>query len=277
MVAAVGGERLASTPQGRALLALFDTDHARDLAETLRRTHPHSLRHLVLRRWRTARHLASVAARTPEAARMVIVPGAGLSSLALDWCASRPDARAIEIDYDHVSQKRAALDAAGGPAAQRIACIRQDLRDIPALASALEAAGWSPRIPCTWVIEGLSYYLTRAELTALMRLARGGHPDTRIASEYGARRGDLRSPARESITEYHQAIARRIGMDDLHETDIVAVARDAGLRVEIDECAADIELLLDDGTRIFSDARDSSMHVALLAPDDALTPARAPR
>lgn len=275
MVIAAGGERLASTPQGRAMLARFDTAHARELAEMLMRTHPPSVRHLVLRKWRTAQHLARIATVTPDAARLVIVPGAGLSSLALDWCASHPDAHAIEIDYDHVGQKRAAIDAAGGPAARRIACIRQDLRDIPALSAALAAQGWDPGIPCTWVIEGLSYYLEHANFAALLRLARGTHPDTRIASEYGGSRSGLRAPVREAITRYHQSVARAIGMDDLHETDIAAVARDAGLRVEIDECAADIELLIADGTRIFSDAHDSSMHVALLAPDPAAAPSPA--
>ena len=266
MVVAVGGDRLAFSAPGRALLAMVDTSAAHDLPRTLLTTHPHSLRHLVLRRWRAMRHLEAITAHRPEAAQLIIVPGAGLSAISVDWCTLHPHARAIEIDYDHVDAKRAAIASAAPHAAPRIACLHLDLRDSAALARRLEPLGWSRSTPCTWVIEGLSYYLTHGEFAALLALSRDAHPDTRIISEYGARRGALRQPARDAITAYHRMIAQRIGMDDLHETDIAAAAADAGLRVIADECAAEIESLIDDGTRTFSDALDSSMRMALLAP-----------
>ena len=266
MVVAVGGEQLAFTPPGRALLALVDTSSAHDLAHTLRTTHPHSLRHLVLRRWRAMRHLDRIATQHPESAQLIIVPGAGLSALSIDWCTMHPTARAIEIDYDHVDAKRAAIAAAAPHAAPRIQLLHLDLRDADSLARQLLPLGWSTSTPCTWIIEGLSYYLTHAEFAALLACARGTNPSTRIISEYGSRRDTLRPHARDALTNYHQMIAQRIGMPDLHETDIAAVARDAGLRVIADECAADIETLIADGTRTFADALDSSMHMALLAP-----------
>jgi len=267
MVVAVGGERLALTEPGRALLAMVDTSSAHDLAHVLRTTHPHSLRHLVLRRWRAMRHLERIASECPHAAQLIIVPGAGLSALSIDWCTMHPHARAIEIDYDHVDAKRAAIDAAAPHAASRIHLVNLDLRDTHALAHTLKPLGWSPATPCTWIVEGLSYYLAHHEFSALLACARGAHPDTRIISEYGGSRGKLRPRARDALTAYHQMIARRIGMPDLHETDIASVARDAGLRIVIDECAADIESLIADGTRTFADALDSSMHMALLAPE----------
>lgn len=270
MVVAVGGDRLAFTAPGRALLGMVDTSSAHDLAQVLLTTHPHSLRHLVLRRWRSMHHLERIAAEHPDAARFIIVPGAGLSAISVDWCTMHPSARAIEIDYDHVDAKRLAIAAAAPLAAPRIECLHHDLRDAAGLVQRLEAIGWSPATPCTWIIEGLSYYLTHAEFAALLALARGTHPHTRIVSEYGARRDTLRPRARDSLTAYHRMIAARIGMDDLHETDIAAAAADAGLRIIADECAADIESLIDDGARTFTDALDSSMHMALLAP--ALTP-----
>lgn len=266
MVVAVGGDRLAFTAPGRALLGMVDTTDAHDLAQALLTTHPHSLRHLVLRRWRAMRHLDRIASEHPDATRLVIIPGAGLSALSVDWCSTHPSARAIEIDYDHVDAKRAAIAAAAPDAAARIACVHCDLRDTAALTRHLASHGWTPQTPCTWVIEGLSYYLTRDQYAQLLGLSRHAHPHTRVISEYGARRGVLRQPARDSLIAYHQMIARRIGMDDLHETDMSAVAADAGLRILADECAADIETLIADGTRIFSDALDSSMRMALLAP-----------
>ena len=275
MVVAVGGDRLAFTAPGRALLAMVDTSSAHDLASALLATHPHSLRHLVLRRWRAMRHLETIAAELPDAAQLIIVPGAGLSAISVDWCSMHPSARAIEIDYDHVDAKRAAIAAAAPLAAQRIACVHIDLRNIAALADQLSSLGWSREIPCTWIIEGLSYYLSHAEFAALLALSRGAHPHTRIISEYGSRRGTLRPHARDALTTYHRMIAARIGMDDLHETDIAAVAADAVLRVMSDECAAEIESLIGDGTRTFTDALDSSMRMALLAP--ALTPRRESR
>lgn len=274
MVVAVGGDRLAFTSPGRALLAMVDTSEAQDLAQALRATHPHSLRHLVLRRWRAMRHLDRIAAEQPDATQLIIVPGAGLSAISVDWCAMHPSARAIEIDYDHVDAKRAAIAAAAPDASLRITCVHCDLRDTAALERQLASLGWSPELPCTWVIEGLSYYLAHRELAALLALSRGAHPHTRIVSEYGAHRGPLRQPARDALVAYHRMIARRIGMHDLHETDMRAVAADAGLRILADECAADIESLIADGTRIFSDALDSSMRMALLAP---LTPRPEPR
>jgi len=275
MVVAVGGDRLAFTAPGRALLAMVDTSAAHGLARTLLTTHPHSLRHLVLRRWRAMRHLERIVAEHPDAAQLIIVPGAGLSAISVDWCTMHPHARAIEIDYDHVDIKRAAIASAAPRAAPRITCLHLDLRDSATLARQLGPLGWSPSTPCTWLIEGLSYYLTHAEFASLLALSRGAHPHTRIISEYGARRGTLRQPARDAITAYHRMIAQRIGVDDLHETDIASVAADAGLRVIADECAADIESLIDDGTRTFSDALDSSMRMALLAP--ALTSPRESR
>ena len=266
MVVAVGGDRLAFTAPGRALLGLVDTSSAHDLAQTLLTTHPHSLRHLVLRRWRAMRYLETIAAEHPEAAQLVIVPGAGLSAISVDWCTMHASARAIEIDYDHVDAKRAAIAAAAPLAAPRIACLDADLRDTPSLEPQLSSLGWSRTTPCTWVIEGLSYYLTHAEFAALLGLSRGAHPHTRIISEYGGRRGALRPRARDALTTYHRMIAARIGSHDLQETDIAAVAADAGLRVIADECAADIESLVADGTRTFSDELDSSMRMALLAP-----------
>jgi O-methyltransferase involved in polyketide biosynthesis len=266
MVVAVGGERLAFTGPGRALLGMVDTSAAHDLAHTLRTAHPHSLRHLVLRRWRAMRHLERIMAECPGTAQLIIVPGAGLSALSVDWCTMHASARAIEIDYDHVDAKRAAIDAAAPHAAARIHLLNLDLRDTHALARTLEPLGWSPATPCTWIVEGLSYYLNHHEFAALLACARGTHPHTRIISEYGAARSPLRDAARHALTTYHQMIAQRIGMADLHETDLAAVARDAGLRIVIDECAADIESLMGDGTRTFSDALDSSMHMALLAP-----------
>lgn len=266
MVVAVGGDRLAFTAPGRALLAMVDTSSAHDLARMLLTTHPHSLRHLVLRRWRAMRHLDRIAAEHPDAAQLIIVPGAGLSAISVDWCTMHPSARAIEIDYDHVDAKRAAIAVAAPLAAPRIACVHLDLRDAAALEQQLASLGWSPAAPCTWIIEGLSYYLTHGEFAALLGLSRGAHPHTRIVSEYGARRGTLRPHARDALTAYHRMIAARIGMDDLHETDISAAAADAGLRIIADECAADIESLIDDSARTFTDALDSSMRMALLAP-----------
>ena len=266
MVVAVGGDRLAFTAPGRALLGLVDTSAAHDLAHTLLTTHPHSLRHLVLRRWRAMRHLEAIAAEHPEAAQLIIVPGAGLSAISVDWCTMHPSARAIEIDYDHVEAKRDAIASAAPLAAPRIACLDLDLRDTASLATQLASLGWSREAPCTWIVEGLSYYLTHAEFAALLGLSRGAHPHTRIVSEYGGRRGGLRPPARDALTTYHRMIAARIGSHDLQETDIAAVAADAGLRVIADECAADIESLISDGTRTFADELDSSMRMALLAP-----------
>jgi hypothetical protein len=266
MVVAVGGDRLAFTEPGRALLAMVDTSAAHDLAHALRTTHPRSLRHLVLRRWRSMRHLERITAECPTATQLIIVPGAGLSALGVDWCTLHPTALAIEVDYDHVDAKRAAIDAAAPHAAPRIHLLHLDLRDAGALARSLAPLGWSPATPCTWVIEGLSYYLAHAEFAALLACARGTHPHTRIISEYGGRRDTLRPHARDALTSYHQMIAQRIGMQDLHETDMAAAARDAGLRIVTNECAADIESLIADGTRTFADARDSSMHMALLAP-----------
>ncbi len=266
MVVAVGGDRLAFTEPGRALLAMVDTSAAHDLAHALRTTHPHSLRHMVLRRWRAMRHLERITAECPAATQLIIVPGAGLSALSVDWCTLHPTARAIEVDYDHVDAKRAAIGAAAPHAVPRIHQLNLDLRDAGALACALAPLGWSPATPCTWVIEGLSYYLTHGEFAALLACARGTHPHTRIISEYGGRRDTLHPHARDALTAYHQMIAQRIGLRDLHETDIAAVARDAGLRIVTDDCAADIESLIADGTRTFADALDSSMHMALLAP-----------
>ncbi|GAA2687365.1 MULTISPECIES: SAM-dependent methyltransferase [Actinosynnema] len=114
--------------------------------------------------------------------RQVVLVAAGLDAraLRLDW---PPGTAVFEVDREHVlGFKQRVLDDAGAhPTARRVPVPTDLEADWP---SALLAAGLSPDQPTAWLVEGLSMYLSRAALRALLAdLTRLSAPASTLALE----------------------------------------------------------------------------------------------
>ncbi len=266
MVMLLGGDGIAVTPEGKRLTASLDLSAGIELSRVAASESPDAAARVRLRKGCIRAWMQELHGRDHQTTRMLVVPGAGLDPLALDWCASHADAHAIELDHENVDQKRALIaQAADASIAERIQPIDCDLRDIIATTVALRQAGWQPDQPALWIFEGLTYYISHGELVALLRLALSGNSRSRAIVEFSGARDSLTPAARTATENYHRFIGTLLGGQDLTVTDIQAVARDADASIERLVCPAAIEESLG-LPRTFDGPTASAMRIALLAP-----------
>ncbi|MFJ8390047.1 SAM-dependent methyltransferase [Streptomyces sp. NPDC094438] len=120
------------------------------------------------------------AARDPQTTQIVLAP-AGMDSRAyrLDW----PDRlRWFEIDRPAVLAHKERRLAAVTPRADR-RTVAVDLT-APDWEDALQAAGYDPNVPSTWLLEGLLYYIPEADTHRILRrVAAISAPGSRIAAD----------------------------------------------------------------------------------------------
>ncbi len=269
MVMLLAGEHAAHTDAGRDLVARLDLSsgaHAADVAGT---SFPEAAARIRLRKALILSWLQELHTAGSPASRLLIVPGAGLGPLGVDWCALHSDARAIELDYENVDAKRSLIaETVDCEIASRVGCLQCDLRDLNSTRRALASAGWVPATPAVWVIEGLSYYLPPEALEALVRLALAGNSANRVILEFSLSREVLSPEAAARTQAYHQFIAEMVGQRELVVTDIDQLVREASASVEQLLHPAEIEARLS-WPPFFRGADDSSMRIALLAPSHA--------
>lgn len=266
MVMLLGGDQIAVTPAGRALVAALDLSSGSDLARIALRDSPAAAQRIRLRKACIRAWMSEFAHCNPDITLQLIVLGAGLAPLALDWCSVHPHCHAIELDYEQVDAKRALIAQCAAPeVAKRIACASCDLRAIDATRDVLCANGWRPQQPAVWVLEGLSYYISSDELAALIRLALSESRASRVIVEFSGSRDDLTPDARAQTERYHQFIATHIGACDLEVTDIDLVARNANAQIERLVDPSMIEEALG-FRRFFHTASESAMRIAVLGP-----------
>lgn len=260
----LGGDQVAVTPEGRALIAALDLKAGAELAQSAARKSAGAAQRIRLRKACIRAWMHELAQCDPDITLQLIVPGAGLAPLALDWCATHPHSHAIELDYEQVDAKRALIAQCAPPSiAKRITCATCDLRAVEAARAVLGASGWRPERPALWVFEGLSYYISSAELAALIRLAFSGSRESRVIIEFSGPRHELTQDARAQTERYHQFIAHTIGAQDLEVTDIDAVAQSAQARIErlVDPSMLEETLNF---PRFFHTPRESAMRMAML-------------
>ena len=224
-------------------------------------THRIHLRKTLIRNWMKEIQLSG-----SPITRNIIIPGAGLAPLALDWCSQHEDAHATELDYEHVEEKRKLIaQCADASVANRIRCVECDLRNIAITERELRASGWDPHAPALWIIEGLSYYISHQELVTLIRFALAGDHRNRVIMEFSGPRDTLTEDARAATEKYHQFLGKLLGGNDLAITNIDAVLADSGAELQRLLHPAQIEELLG-MDHFFHSPHDSSMRIALLAP-----------
>ncbi len=266
MVMLLGGDDMAVTPEAKRLVSALDLHDGEPLAALARRDLGNAQRRVRLRKAGIRAWLEGFAQSQDPAANLLIVPGAGLSPLALDWCVMHPAARAIEIDYSSVDEKRALVRrCADESVTSRMAFVQCDVSDDHALSASLETSGWTATTPSLWVAEGLAYYISHDALCTLVRTALGGNGASRFILEFACPRRELSERAREVTVAYLDALAAMLGGTHLRDVDIRALASDTGTRVERLLHAGEIEQELG-WPRHFMSASDTTLRLALLGP-----------
>ena len=266
MVMLLAGEKMAVTPAGKRLIQSLDLTSGEELAEMARRDSPAATHRIDLRKTLIRNWMKEIQLSGSPITRNIIIPGAGLAPLALDWCSQHEDAHATELDYEHVEEKRKLIaQCADASVANRIRCVECDLRNIAITERELRASGWNPHAPALWIIEGLSYYISHQELVTLIRFALAGDHRNRVIMEFSGPRDTLTEDARAATEKYHQFLGKLFGGNDLAITNIDAVLADSGAEMERLLHPAQIEELLG-MDHFFHGPHDSSMRIALLAP-----------
>ncbi len=269
MVMLIAGSDAAVTPQGSALLKLLDLRAGEALADAVRIRFPLAQRRILVRKPFIRMQLNALATEHQPRALQLVSAGAGLSPLALDWCVEHPEARAFELDIDHMVQKRRVIDqVADTSLARRIECIPCDLTDAAACRRALRTAGWRDDAPSLWVIEGLAYYITQDALASILRFALSAHPASRAIVEFSGDQSPLCDSALQETREYHSLIRQIVGTHALTTVDLHALATTAHASVERCFHPMEMERLLGIDP-IHHHPEESAMRIALLAPRTA--------
>ena len=140
------------------------------------RDRKHFLRHLI------ERELATRAERF-----QVVIPAAGVSPLALELLLSQPDrvTRVIEVDIAGTVEKHRLYSAVAPHLADRIACVAADITTAGFSARMLEVeGGYRPGAPTIALFEGISYYITEAQLRHAMGVFRSTQQRNLIILEH---------------------------------------------------------------------------------------------
>lgn len=266
MVMLLADDQLARTPAGKRLVSMLHLESGLELAQIARRDSPAAANRMRLRKACINHWMDEFALTKNPIANNIVIAGAGLAPLALDWCSTHTESTATELDYENMDAKHHLItQCADASITDRLRSITCDLRNIETTESALVANAWRADQPALWIIEGLTYYISHEQLVALIRLAIHGHQDNRVILEFSGSRETLNASARQEIEIYHRRIAQQLGGHDLTVTDIDAVVAQSHARIDRIMHPAEIEEKLG-FDRYFTGPSDSAMRVALLAP-----------
>ena len=266
MVMILGGEKMAVTPAGKRLIQSLDLSEGEELAKIALRDSPAAAHRIQLRKLLIRTWMKEIQLSGSPITRNIIIPGAGLAPLALDWCSQHEDAHATELDYENVEEKNQLIaHCSDASVSARIRCVECDLRNIATTERKLLASGWNSSAPALWIIEGLSYYISHEELVALIRFALAGNHRNRVIMEFSGPRETLTEDARAATEKYHQFIGTLLGGHDLAITNINAVVEESGAELQRVLHPAQIEELLG-LDHFFHGPQDRAMRIALLAP-----------
>jgi methyltransferase (TIGR00027 family) len=174
----VRAERASATAQYVAAVrtvltedGVIDDPHAAAMLSPRMRAVVGALHLPAVRRWRRSPFFAALAARiawfdaevvraADDGISQIVVVGAGFDSRA--WRLTRGGVRFFEVDHPASQAAKRRLAPPGGPTYVPI-----DLAVSP-IGPALQAAGLDAGVPALFVVEGVSMYLTEAEVAALL-------------------------------------------------------------------------------------------------------------
>jgi len=116
----------------------------------------------------------------------VVIPAAGVSPLALELLLSQRDRvkKVIEVDIAGTAEKHRLYSAVAPHLADRIACVTADITTA-GFSGMLEAEGsYEPDVPTIVLFEGISYYITEAQLRRAIAVFRSAQQQNLIVLEH---------------------------------------------------------------------------------------------
>jgi len=142
-----------------------------------------------------------------EIAQTVIL-AAGLAPLGLDLAARFPRCRVFDVDMSLMPEK-AQLVAGIHNAPTNLHFVTADITDRAACKAALVQAGWQPEQATLLIIEGISYYISRAQLIDLHDMVA---PGSQVLLEYMVPEAEILAERRHIPREIFQTIVEHCGV-----------------------------------------------------------------
>jgi len=116
--------------------------------------------------------------------RQVVVLGAGLAPLGVEWKARHTSALVFDLDGTNMGLKQRLVSSLGEKTLGGISFMRVDLRSPRLVGERLVEHGWDRQDPTLLVLEGISYYLPHDVARQLVLLFRHPEHRTRAIVEY---------------------------------------------------------------------------------------------
>jgi hypothetical protein len=114
----------------------------------------------------------------------VVVVGAGLAPLGVEWKARHPSSAVFELDGTNMGLKRRLVSSLGEESLEGMHFICVDLVDAGLVEERLAESGWSRGEPTLLIMEGITYYLPRDVVRRLVMLFRHAGRRSRAILEY---------------------------------------------------------------------------------------------
>ena len=138
----------------------LDLSAGAPLCKTLRDIYPHYPQVIHNRKF-VVRNMAQHHVR-PQ----IVIAGAGLDAMGLELSAMLKEAEIFELDHVNMEVKQQMIGRMGDT--KKPHCVSADLSHPTQMIAALRNAGWSADTPSLLILEGITYYLTPAQLTNLV-------------------------------------------------------------------------------------------------------------
>ena len=169
--------------QARQYMKMLDLRGGLELYHTCNKVWPYCDEVVKNRKFAVQSYMDRCAEEMPSP-RQVVIVGAGLEPLGIEWKVRHPDDGVFELNSAEMGLKRALLEELADPGAAEIRCLEVDLADAQALADALLDALWRPSRPTLLIVEGLACALAAEELSAVLNLLAESPPTSRAIVEY---------------------------------------------------------------------------------------------
>ena len=96
----------------------------------------------------------------------IVIAGAGLDAMGLELSGVLQEAEIFELDHVNMEIKQQMISRVSD--SKKLHCVSADLGHPAQMMAALRAAGWSADAPSLLILEGITYYLTPAQLANLV-------------------------------------------------------------------------------------------------------------
>jgi O-methyltransferase involved in polyketide biosynthesis len=194
----VGADTYVS-PQSAAYLSKLDLSAGEALYNRCDEIWPH-MGQVIKNRKYAVQKLAAKCLCDRDPVRQVVILAAGLDALSVQLVSQYKDIFVFDVDRENMPAKEALVNAIDSSFSVSLHFVSADLLDFARLQNGLMKSGWNPNLPSLVIVEGVSYYLSIADLVKILRGFRQTNAPSQIILEYLVQ-GDLVDLGRREISE----------------------------------------------------------------------------